>query len=448
VERLITFENGRPKVGTTFLYGLRPMHERTGDIESLTGYAMRLASAHCLKPWTLFNWIALNSSGHHSEEVLSIAFWQKGLAGTCFGFSRQSSVWLHAIEELTGKRGLDRCTLNFLSSTISSQNICVQNRRFCSLCYEDLSATGGEAHEPLYWTLRATTACVRHKILLTDKSCGAPKTEHLPFRFRVFAPGNCDCCGRIAYRCNVINPQPASEVEMRISTQMFDLVTFGAQGGVLIQEDLVEGMREVVRTKFEGRFNKLALAADVPKSAIARLNRVPNVTIRMDTLLQLAYAGGCSVLSMLRGKPEFSFEGEFRRMRPKLSKGVIDWGRLDAAIHREAADGLGNQPLAVFAKKVGISYRSLDIKYPKEAELIRTQRRNFLKEAAVMHAKKLRTECNEIHERLIDQGLTPTFRNVEAITGENWWARPPQDRLVLSYTLKMSDDVGNARPKK
>lgn len=180
------------------LYPLKPVGVGSPDVESLTSYLARLATAHSVSPRTLLVEAVVPLVGRSdlskaTDNSLS-AFWttdSRALNGT----GTIARVWSRAVATLTGGTDLAHLTLLTWRNVLPARGLLRRTRAWCPACYEEWRRDGSVIYDPLRWALAVVTICPRHRRLLRQ-ACPHPDCRRSqPLLASRAMPGHCAACG-------------------------------------------------------------------------------------------------------------------------------------------------------------------------------------------------------------------------------------------------------------
>jgi len=182
------------------LYHLEPIGVGTPDVESLTGYVVRLAQEHCVSARKLIiNEIAPLSRQQGCSDTLEIESISQ-IFGTDKRRAALNSTGLMAanlvyvLEALTLRQDLSFLTLLFWTQVLPTRGLLRRFRAWCPICYEQWRRTDNIIYEPLLWSIDAVKVCLDHCRLLSDK---CPHCyQQLLVITGLSRPGYCDRCGK------------------------------------------------------------------------------------------------------------------------------------------------------------------------------------------------------------------------------------------------------------
>ncbi len=178
------------------LFSLEPIGIGTAYVESLTGYATRLAEAHCVEFGRLVVGVIapVIKKGYllsNKGASFSVRFGITATSVNSMGVTARD--WVNAIQGLTLRENLTSLTMLPWANTIDRRNLIRRVRAWCPACYEDWRVNGERVYEPLLWSLAVILGCPIHNQPLTEvcPSCGM----RLPALSSRSRPGYCSKCG-------------------------------------------------------------------------------------------------------------------------------------------------------------------------------------------------------------------------------------------------------------
>lgn len=168
-------------------YHLEPRGIGTLYVESLSGYAARLAQEHFVTPNVLLKEV-IPLAGSLKLMRLNHSTFHRAINGT----GVIASSFLKALEMLTMRRDLTSTTMVTWVDVIPDYSLIRTNRAWCPECYEGWRKRDEVVYDPLLWTFQAVTICPLHRIPLVS-SCPRCKAQLLHFASRS-RPGFCSHC--------------------------------------------------------------------------------------------------------------------------------------------------------------------------------------------------------------------------------------------------------------
>jgi hypothetical protein len=174
-----TIELSRPVIPPrSRLYCLPPIGVGTALVESLSGYAARLAQAHCVRTGTLLRWVA-----EFLPEGTS-----KRLPADLNASSEATDRWRLTLERLTARTDLHYLTLLIWHDVVAPGGTLKASFAWCPECLR----TDSVPYHRLLWALRPVTVCPTHECPLQETCPGCcHKILRLSWGSR---PGHCPWC--------------------------------------------------------------------------------------------------------------------------------------------------------------------------------------------------------------------------------------------------------------
>lgn len=177
------------------LYGIDPINVDTPQVESLTSYIVRLASAHCVTVGALITLeIAplINKSYilDHTSTTISSPFILNSRMVNGLGVT--AAKWANALQALTLQERFHFMTVLPLKEWISKNTLLRTFRAWCPDCYEEWHQAKEVIYDPLLWSLNVVTACLKHKRFLLCQCVHC--NRQLTFLTRLIRHGFCPYC--------------------------------------------------------------------------------------------------------------------------------------------------------------------------------------------------------------------------------------------------------------
>jgi len=256
------------------LYHLLPVGVGTPGVESLTGYMARLAAAHAVSVATLCARELLpRMVGSRSAREFRNALHYAYDAHILNGMGRPAEEFSGLLETLTGCRGLRALTMLGWKGAISHHDVTRSTRAWCSWCYGEWRRAGEIIYEPLLWTIRLASVCLRHRRRL-EEAC-----PHCRRAVRVVSgrsqPGFCSRCSEWL---GVDPPEPRPNGdgmvdegwELWVGAQLGMLLSSTAGlGGCACGEILRENLRHCIDDLAEGNHSRLYRIAQLSNKSVA-----------------------------------------------------------------------------------------------------------------------------------------------------------------------------------
>lgn len=176
------------------LYHLVPIGVGSTEVESLTGYLVRLAAAHRVSPFVLARREITPTFGAERQAEIEGqlgALMGRG-ARRLNGVDPEAGRWIEALTILTCRADLRFLTLQPWAGMIAGRDLLRATLAWCPACYTAWRAAGREIYQPLLWALQTVTVCPRHGQPLQDRcvACGQAQPIIAP----AIRPGYCTTC--------------------------------------------------------------------------------------------------------------------------------------------------------------------------------------------------------------------------------------------------------------
>ena len=305
----------------TRLYHFSPTGLGTPMVESLTGYIVRLAEAHCVSAGVLY-WKeirALAAKGNiFTFHVTNDAGYS---THTINGLGSPAADFVRALETLTGRRDLSCLTLLTWRRVLPGHSLLRRCRAWCESCMYAWREANQPIYEPLLWALQAVTICPYHRRILRQ---AGPRCERpigpLDSRSR---RDRCSRCGQSLVP-NGIDPfsdsrtLPSEELAWAswVASALGELlaaapqITCPPERGLLAQT-----IRLCVDRVCAGNVSTLAQLVHVGRGAVRDWQR-EKTTPGLTLLLNMAYRLGISLRDLLLGSPTLASSRGFVRDAP------------------------------------------------------------------------------------------------------------------------------------
>lgn len=209
------------------LYSLTPIGIGSMFVESLTGYVSCLSDAHAVSVGDLVGReLSLVSARPQRPfgpfvprdgTTKSHGFRGRACSANCWG--ERASRWVGALERATHQTNLRFLTLLPFENVFSRGGLFRSIRSWCPICYEDWRCAGTIVYEPLLWTIKSATICLRHDCSLEEVCPHCHET--MPPLGTYARPGSCSKCLQWLGRSGVPKPVGQSDNEARITSELW-----------------------------------------------------------------------------------------------------------------------------------------------------------------------------------------------------------------------------------
>lgn len=258
------------------LFHLNPIGIGTPYVESLSGYAARLAAKHSVTTNHLFSKelaLHLNKPATICPNVNFEKF-AKAVNGT--GVMACDLTGL--LERLTLRCNLRFTTLVPWAKVIAFHSLTRTTLAWCPVCYDEQLDRRLDPYDQLVWAIASVSVCARHKRPLETAcpSCKHP-VPHLTFRSR---PGHCPKCGAwlgvkgqpYAGAGEPTELLPEEEwVRLKIAEWVGDFLAATASlNEPFIPSKLLINLPKLLRAKYHGRASVISRSTSVSAATIQR----------------------------------------------------------------------------------------------------------------------------------------------------------------------------------
>ena len=132
-------------------------------VESLTGYVVRLAEAHCVSAGLLY-WKEIRSlAGKGNIFTFRVTNGNGYSTHTINSLGAPAADFVRVLEMLTGRHDLRALTLLTWAQVLPRAALLRRARAWCESCVQAWHQAHRPLYEPLLWTLQAVTVCPYHQ---------------------------------------------------------------------------------------------------------------------------------------------------------------------------------------------------------------------------------------------------------------------------------------------
>jgi hypothetical protein len=293
----------------THLYNLAPIGIGTPMVESLTGYLVRLAEAHCVSAGVLY-WKEIRPlAGKGNIFTFRLTTDEGYSTHTINGLGSPAVDFVHALEMLTGRRDLRSLTMLAWANVLPRSSLLRRSRAWCECCLYAWREAEQPIYEPLLWALRGVTVCPDHQrpLRLLCQHCQR-LIGPLDSRSR---SGYCSRCGQSLVPTAVALKPAAATALLNdelvwatwVASALGDLLAAGPQ--ILCpqtREHLAQTIRLCIDRAASGNASAFARLLHVGRGDVNRW-RKGKALPRLDVLLNIAYRLGTFLPDFLSGCP-------------------------------------------------------------------------------------------------------------------------------------------------
>jgi len=290
------------------LYHLSPIGLKTPMVESLTGYIVRLADAHCVSAGVLY-WKEIRAvAGKGNIFTFRVASDEGYSTHSINSFGSPAADFVRALESLTGRSDLRYLTLLPWAEVLTHFSLLRRSRVWCESCLYAWQHAGQPIYEPLLWALQPVTVCPYHRCRLRQV-CPSCQNQIGPLDSRSRS-GHCSRCGRtlvpnVAGRA--VDGQIAPDAEMIwadwVANALGELLAAAPEIRWSPERmQLAETIRLCVDQTSSGNASAFARLMNVGRGDVIRWQK-GKARPRLLTLLNMAYRRGISLLELLKESP-------------------------------------------------------------------------------------------------------------------------------------------------
>jgi len=287
----------------SYLYHLEPIGVGTSEVESFTSYLVRLAQAHGIRTGKLIEQeIAPRSGQTHLIGTPSLNGFLSVFARSLNGTEILAAKWTQILEQLTLRNDLRFLTLLKWRNVLTPSGSIHKHRAWCPLCYEEWKAIGQIVYDPLIWTLKVVTECLRHRQRL-HLQCPICQRFQPAISFRA-PPGHCNNCGiwlGMLPQIESLRNDPLAEAtsqRQRWNVQAVgELLAAAPYVSVPPKERTRLAICAYVQHLTNGNLNAFAKHLELPDATLWQMRH--GRTPRLSTLLELCYRLGTTPLHFL-----------------------------------------------------------------------------------------------------------------------------------------------------
>lgn len=431
----VTPRTSPPFPPRTRLYHLAPIGVGTPAVESLTGYLMRLAEAHCVSTGALVSAELLPLLQQERQDALPAATWL-GRAGAQFnGTGQAAQVAVTALASLTGRAELAALTLLPWAAVVAPRGLLRRRQRtraWCSACYADLLEQDLVLYEPLLWSLAAVTVCVRHQTQLSERCPHDECGRRLPLLAALARPGFCSWCRRsLARRTTVPDEVPQDRMGMQWGCWVAEqLGEFLAAGSVAVAAPVPLSIVAAIGAFTAdagggqvGTHQAFARTVGIHANLVQRW-RSERARPTMSMLLRMARALGVSLVELVTGNTGALTSAEATRSTTALPPdkpvrrppAVLDTAYLRREVRALCAGDESPPPSgAAVARRLGCPASALSRVCPQEWAMLVGRHRTYRSGQRQQRRQELAADVRQAMEQVSARGLYPSFKRIQPL---------------------------------
>ncbi|GED72113.1 hypothetical protein BRE01_58150 [Brevibacillus reuszeri] len=426
----------------SILFHLEPMGMNTSHVESLTGYMIRLAEAHCVPLTKLYRKVIYPYINKKYLILNATVFFEK--CRTANGLGVAATDLVYALSMLTKRDDLSNLTLINWNNFIPWNGLLRDYRVWCPLCFQELSDNGQTIYEQLIWKFKSIELCSIHQTRLVSEChfCKSSSQAVISTKSRV---GYCSKCGAWLGQDNdFYEADPITEEEMLWHKWVTDNV--GSLFKQLPPPHIVgqEGyaakfIKQVVDERLKGSMNEFSYLHGVESKSISNWY-YGRVTPSLDALLKIGFVYEVPLLEIFNQNVTLKYISK-KHINTKITPYSQKW--VFKEIEEEKIISYLEQVLSIdtppfpsmveVSQNIGISAKRLRYRFPNLCKQISE---NYMKE---LHRQKKENDENNLKQvrhitiELHEKGIYPHFRTVRDVNPKMFWT--PNSYSVWRNTM-------------
>lgn len=407
-------------------YHLAPIGLNTPMVESLTGYIVRLADAHCVSVGILYAKAISTLAPKGNIFTFRVTYDGGYPAHNINGNSSSAADFVRALETLTSRQDLRYLTLLSWAQVLPPNSLLRRSRAWCESCLWAWREAGQQIYEPLLWALQMVTVCPYHRCSLCQLCpyCNC-KLGPLDPRTR---PGHCSRCGSTLLPKRItsaVQSQTCAGDDMR-----WAIWTANALGELLAaapqiccspqRTQLAETIRLCIDHTSSGNASAFARVMKVGVGSPPAWQKGRTLP-RLGILLDMAYRRGMSLLELLcesstaGGSRAFIRPGLYRpHNTPRLQRQQIDTVKLSSTL-QAALKETPPPSLARVIKRLPYGKRTIRRYCPTLCRKLVRRRAEYLAQRGAARKVQAAEEVRRFAYDLQAKGIQPTRQRIRSL---------------------------------
>jgi transcriptional regulator with XRE-family HTH domain len=432
------------------LYNLEPIGIGTPNVESLTGFLIRLAEAHCLEVNVL---ISQEISTHIDKKYIQNNY-SKGLStllnrGVALSSKGILAVQLfQSLEKLTLRKNLSCLTLSSFKEFFSTRNLHCQSKAWCPACYEQWRIAGKFVYEPLLWTIADVKVCPHHHQPLQTicPHCDRP----IPWLIGKSRIGHCSNCDRwlgsfsqISTKNNTGYGEAEFAKNIWIAKTLGELISSTSIASCFVHKaHIPKALNQIIDATYQGNITAFARAFGLPKNTVwmwCKGKSTPELRI----LLTICYGLDISLLDffLLKEKAFESLQIDAQKLptaprSKRKSPKVFDYEAVETYLETILNNPDISPPtMKEVAESLGLHRRTISGYFPSLCKRISAKYSTYQK---LNKAKRIRDCCQEIEQAVLSiykSGEYPTEARVSQLISQPGYFRYKEVRDTLNKAV-------------
>jgi len=416
----------------TRLYHLEPRGVGGAEVESLTGYVMRLAEAHCVPTSALVADELLPAMRPRGLGARPGATWLLDHGPRFNGTGDIAREAIEALARLTGRRDLAFLTLRPWAEALAPYGLVrlgKHARAWCDVCYAEALERGTPLYELLLWSIALVTVCPRHRITLSER-CPYDDCAHvLPVIAALARPGHCSRCGRSLYRrrdgrTRMSGSREETGWDLWVAQQIGALLAATPSLAVgptqAVTLSALDAFIHAQCGSGPGAYGLFARTVDIHVSLLCRW-RKGRTPPTIDVLLRVCHRLDVSLVEFLQGdtrglNKEARPAGVMaRRRKPRRPSASHDTDRLRQGVE-DALSGDASPPpsVAETARRCGCASAVLVRLFPDACHIIADRYQAYRAQQREERVRRLAADIRRVMTEFDSVGIYPASKPVRA----------------------------------
>jgi hypothetical protein len=282
-------------------------------VECATSYLARLAYAHSVSVGILFCREAvplvykqyLSKKDFLSRPGMIMGGRFMDLAKSLNGTGSIARKWIGALETLTSRKDLHCLTMITWDKVLANRDLFRSKQVWCPLCYEEgYQEEEQTVYQPLLWTFKVITSCVRHQLRLRT-SCKNCNRQHNLLTARSI-PGFCPYCKNwLGASDTSIAPDGLTDEELEwqawVTAQVGELLASASTVSPPEKRAIADSFNKYIAKVTKGNTSLFAKNVNIPRPSVGKWLRGDQVPT-LKALLQVCFHNNISLLDFIAGE--------------------------------------------------------------------------------------------------------------------------------------------------
>lgn len=413
------------------LYSLLPIGIGTVYVECLTSYIIRLAHAHCVFLGTIFN----HELVPELKKQYLFNYTNKGGNGffdraySVNGNDKNAYDFMCAIYKFTHREEIWNTNLLSLKGIISSRGILKKYLYWCPVCFDEWIQNNDQLYIPLIWNFRCVKVCTKHNTLLTSECPNC--TKELPIFHRKSIIGYCPYCNEwLGNTYRTYEYQSKTDVDWNnwAEVNIGEILSLG----LIERESITRGQVTIMLNALYNHFNckkyeELATVFRICKSTMR--DWLKGITYpSLDVLLLISFGLNIKLLDILSDSQFSSINISFGEFIKKINSVQVYWPEkeqihhdtklIGELLHRHLKEEVAASVSSI-SRELHCDKKVLSNRFPQLYKLLVKKRKYYIEKNKVDRQKEIETAIVYVIDELVDSGIYPSRRKVEALLKSN-----------------------------